>query len=169
MKMPKTGILEFWFENILLPDSNINEPASHGYIVFEARTLPHLPLGTRIENRAGIYFDFNAPIITNTVVNTLADLSAIQIPETVRIEASVSPNPGKNGMLVFTLESTENVYINIFDNQGRLVKNVVQNLLLSPGQHQYNISSPLLSDGLYYIYMETKSGKRALVQWVKGS
>ncbi len=53
------GVLKFYFINILLPDSNVNEPASNGFVGFRIR--PRLPLtaGTLIENVANIYFDFN--------------------------------------------------------------------------------------------------------------
>ncbi|MEL6867467.1 MAG: hypothetical protein AAFP19_23785, partial [Bacteroidota bacterium] len=62
--------LEFTFDHILLPDSNTNEPASHGFVFYDIE-INNRALGTRVDNRAGIYFDYNAPIITNTVANTL--------------------------------------------------------------------------------------------------
>ncbi len=65
--------LRFTFHDIMLPDSNINEPASHGFVKFKALQKPDLPLGTVIENEAAIYFDFNDPVITNTVFHTLGD------------------------------------------------------------------------------------------------
>ena len=62
------GTLKFYFPNILLPDSNINEPRSHGFVGFRIR--PRLPLlpGDDITNIANIYFDFNPPIITEPSV-----------------------------------------------------------------------------------------------------
>ncbi|MEO8587925.1 MAG: SprB repeat-containing protein, partial [Flavobacteriales bacterium] len=58
------GVVKFIFPNILLPDSNVNEPASHGFASFRIR--PRLPLmpATVIENTANIFFDFNDPVIT---------------------------------------------------------------------------------------------------------
>ncbi len=73
MDFEDSNRLVFFFENIMLPDSNVNEPMSHGFIEFTIRPLPNLPLGTVISNEAAIYFDFNAPIITNVVENTLVD------------------------------------------------------------------------------------------------
>ena len=58
-------LVEFRFNDILLPDSATNEPASHGFITFYLDQVKDLPDGSLIENRAGIYFDFNEPIITN--------------------------------------------------------------------------------------------------------
>jgi len=63
------GLAEWTFDNILLPDSNVNEPESHGFVKFKIKQLPGNPDGTLIENRAAIYFDFNAPVITNTAWN----------------------------------------------------------------------------------------------------
>jgi uncharacterized repeat protein (TIGR01451 family) len=63
--------VEFFFPNILLPDSNVNEPLSHGLVEFTIRRAANLPLGTTIDNTAHIYFDFNAPIVTNTVSSTI--------------------------------------------------------------------------------------------------
>ena len=63
-QMAGQGIVRFVFNNIQLPDSNVNEPASHGLVQF--RIKPHLPIApsTVIENIANIYFDFNPPVIT---------------------------------------------------------------------------------------------------------
>ncbi len=63
------GIAEWTFDNILLPDSNVNEPESHGFVKYKIHQLPGNPDGTLIENRAAIYFDFNTPVITNTAWN----------------------------------------------------------------------------------------------------
>jgi uncharacterized repeat protein (TIGR01451 family) len=65
------GILIFTFHPIALPDSNANEAASHGFLQFNVAQKRDVPLGSRIENRAGIYFDFNAPVLTNTVFHTV--------------------------------------------------------------------------------------------------
>lgn len=60
-------ILEWTFNNILLPDSTTNEPASNGFVTFTVNQVnDDLLDGTEINNSADIYFDYNAPIITNT-------------------------------------------------------------------------------------------------------
>lgn len=55
----------FLFSNILLPDSNVNEPESHGYIEFKIKPKASIDSSTSISNMANIYFDFNPPIQTN--------------------------------------------------------------------------------------------------------
>ena len=60
--------LNVYFDNILLVDSTRNEEASHGFINFAIGLQDNRPkAGDLINNTAGIYFDFNDPIITNTV------------------------------------------------------------------------------------------------------
>ncbi|MBL4716318.1 MAG: PKD domain-containing protein [Bacteroidia bacterium] len=72
-KLYGDGILEWKFKNILLPDSNVNEPASHGFIMYTAEQKDGNAEGTVIENTAGIYFDFNPAVVTNTVSLTVSD------------------------------------------------------------------------------------------------
>lgn len=65
------NVLIFLFEGINLPDSTNNEPESHGYVSFSIEMEDDLPFGTEIENSAAIFFDFNEPVITNTVRSVL--------------------------------------------------------------------------------------------------
>ena len=65
------NVLNFEFNNILLPDSNVNESGSHGYLRFRIQQKSDNETGTVINNKADIYFDFNEPIETNTVFNTI--------------------------------------------------------------------------------------------------
>ncbi len=92
------GYLKFTFENIMLPDSTTNEVASNGFIKYTIRQKPDLPEGTRFENCAAIYFDFNSPVITNCTWNTIRYLenwvvSNEVIPSIDIKEVKVYPNP----------------------------------------------------------------------------
>ncbi|HQW87410.1 MAG TPA: hypothetical protein PLH93_09505, partial [Flavobacteriales bacterium] len=86
----------FRFERILLPDSNVNEPASHGFVKYRIRPRPGLAHLTAITNSAAIYFDLNPPVITNTVLNTLVDCSlhealiASPTPDALEASAGIS-------------------------------------------------------------------------------
>lgn len=59
------------FPQINLPDSTSDEPGSHGFIKFKVQRVDGLGLGTQIPNRVGIYFDYNAPVITNTCIYSI--------------------------------------------------------------------------------------------------
>jgi hypothetical protein len=63
--------LSWTFNDIYLPDSNVSEPESHGFLTYELRPPGGLTSGTVISNEAAIYFDFNPPVITNTVATVI--------------------------------------------------------------------------------------------------
>jgi uncharacterized repeat protein (TIGR01451 family) len=48
-------VLRFIFDNILLPDSNVNEEMSHGFIRYRIKPLQGTAAGTVITNSAGNY------------------------------------------------------------------------------------------------------------------
>lgn len=58
--------LTWQFNNIKLPHTGIDEPGSHGYIAYSVKPKTNSMVGDTIKNKAGIYFDYNLPIITNT-------------------------------------------------------------------------------------------------------
>lgn len=78
-----TRQIVFNFPNILLPDSLVNEPLSHGFVKFSVKVKDHILEGTRIENYAGIFFDANPPIITNTTYNTFVSGFPILVSEII--------------------------------------------------------------------------------------
>lgn len=65
------GVVKFSFPNAMLPDSNTNEPASHGFVNFIVSQRQANPNGTVISNQAAIFFDFNEPVYTNTYSHTI--------------------------------------------------------------------------------------------------
>jgi hypothetical protein len=69
------GTLKFIFPNIQLPDSNVNEPLSHGHVSFRIKPHEGLAVGDDITNIANIYFDFNPPVITEpSVLNVVSPI-----------------------------------------------------------------------------------------------
>jgi len=65
------GEVSFWFDSIMLPDSNVNESLSHGFVKYSISPLSGLAPMTEIQNTAFIYFDSNPPVVTNTSWNTI--------------------------------------------------------------------------------------------------
>ncbi|MFK7774419.1 MAG: FG-GAP-like repeat-containing protein [Saprospiraceae bacterium] len=63
--------LKITYATIELPDSTTNLDESQGFIEYSISPKTDVPFGSVIENTAYIYFDFNAPIITNTVFHTI--------------------------------------------------------------------------------------------------
>lgn len=119
----KNRVLTFTFSNIMLPDSNVNELASHGFADFKVKMLPGLTPGTRIENKASIYFDFNEPVHTNTALNTIvAPLVRVETPENAAFKVQVAPNP-TDDFAVFTFENdVEEAQFSLYDTTGKLLR-----------------------------------------------
>lgn len=62
------NVVKFDFPNIKLLDSAHNA-FNDGMVIYTIKTKTGLPHGTPITNRAGIYFDDNEVVMTNTAVN----------------------------------------------------------------------------------------------------
>ena len=91
--------------------------------------LPNLNLGTVITNSAGIYFDFNAPVITNQTFHTIGTdfinilLTSVDLLNDKPIEINVYPNPADNYVIFETdFSKTENLSIQILDVTGRIIR-----------------------------------------------
>ena len=64
--------IKFTFLNINLADSTTDEPNSHGWILYKMKPLSTAVIGDTFENNANIFFDYNAPVITNTAITTVS-------------------------------------------------------------------------------------------------
>jgi uncharacterized repeat protein (TIGR01451 family) len=119
----RENVLEFFFENINLPDSTNDEPNSHGFVQFSIKAKKTLQLGDKVQNRAFIYFDYNAPVETNTV-NTNVQMPVWTVsPNKVEFDFEVSPNPG-HGTINLTfknLSQRESSFASIVDTAGKLI------------------------------------------------
>ncbi|MEN9638422.1 MAG: hypothetical protein RLZZ262_290 [Bacteroidota bacterium] len=77
------GLVHFVFNNIYLPDSTSNEPASHGFVRFRIDVRDGVQPGTDIFNTGEIYFDENPAIITNTTQHRIFDCQWLQVTDTL--------------------------------------------------------------------------------------
>ncbi len=78
------GWVQFYFNNIMLPDSVNDEANSHGWLQYRIAPWADVEPGDIITNTAAIYFDDNAPVMTNEVTHTIYDCSMmLPIPSEV--------------------------------------------------------------------------------------
>lgn len=86
---PGRGTVNFNFPDIQLVDSITNEAGSNGFIRYTI-DLTAPAAGVVVNNDAGIYFDYNEPVLTNTTITTLMDrpVSATNLPTFAECEAS---------------------------------------------------------------------------------
>ena len=90
------GIVQFNFKNIMLPDSNVNQLESNGFVKYKIAMQPNAPLGKTILNAADIYFDFNDPIYTNQTYHLIDQpWVTVKTEETFveNVDVQVYPNP----------------------------------------------------------------------------
>ncbi len=115
------GILRFMFPNILLPDSNVNEPLSHGFVSFRIR--PRLPLlpGDEITNTANIYFDYNPPVITEPSVLVVEFSTGVEQPGSATLQ--LRPNPATDQLFVTTEGTVERLQVHASDGRILLTGN----------------------------------------------
>ena len=114
--------VKFHFGNILLPDSTTNEPGSHGFVNFYISQLVDLPNGSKIENQASIYFDFNDPIWTNIALNTVdKPLNNTEQKQPFGMELSPNPSSGKQGVRITSPLPLENGEVTIYQANGLAV------------------------------------------------
>lgn len=150
--------LIFTFDNIMLPDSGANFVASNGLIQYFIEQKPGLPIGTEIKNLAAIYFDFNAPVLTNTVVNTIDWATEVEDPKNVSTQNKLVayPNPF-NGKLEILWDYREAITkLTLWNIYGQQVKDftyLVKGSLSGKTEIGTHVSD--LSGGIYFLKLET--------------
>lgn len=149
-------VLEITFDQIMLPDSNINEAASHGFVQYHIEQVADLPNFTRLENSASIYFDSNAPIKTNTAFHTICDScfvmnitnnTVIVGAENINTRAPslrLYPNPSDQSLVLESSGLIERVLV--YNTLGQLVIQAID-----VHEKRLPISTARLENGTYFI------------------
>ena len=114
--------MEFKFENILLVDSNANEPLSHGFVRYRIQPQTNLSAGDSITNFAAIYFDFNEPVITNTAKTVIVLPTGLASASPARGKLHVFPNPTENTLNISGIQlENGKAQIRLTDIYGKLI------------------------------------------------
>lgn len=150
------NVLKFNFPNINLPDSTNDEPNSHGYVQYKVKIDQGLSLGQIIENNAAIYFDFNAPVITNTTSTLIVAPTALS--EIQDDFFTVYPNPSSEKM---TVRSTSSGLHNLIltDVAGR----IVYKKEFTGSELNFNVNE--FASGMYFLNLES-GGKSEVLKVV---
>lgn len=120
------GIVAFTLTNLnLLPGGGV---PSEGFVKFRVSQKPNMPCETEIFNSAAIYFDFNAPVFSNTTYHTVCD-SFIVITDSKEVyldgaDLTVFPNPATESINFKVAGVQAQTYtVLLYDIQGRLISN----------------------------------------------
>jgi uncharacterized repeat protein (TIGR01451 family) len=151
------NVLKWKFNNIMLPDSNHNEPGSHGYIQYRIKRSSNNTPGTQIRNTAYIYFDFNEPVITNTALNTIETITNIKSRVGNDNEWNIFPNPS-NGTIYISTNSIvkEEFQVMVVNTMGQTVHEETIN------RNYKTLDLSKLNNGVYFI--KVASGSKSTVK-----
>ena len=94
VKITDGNLVEFIFNDINLPHEAADEPGSHGYIAYKIKPRQDIEIGEEMGGNAGIYFDYNLPIITNTVNTIVVENMGVRVNENNMV--TIYPNPVGN-------------------------------------------------------------------------
>jgi uncharacterized repeat protein (TIGR01451 family) len=156
-EIESNNILTFRFDPILLPDSTTNPIASRGFVEFTIDQMPDLPIGTRIENYANIYFDINAPIRTPTAFHTIGKLLLVSTDAPINKKPSqwqILGNPTVDKAIFTNPKATNGEYLfQLIDVQGKLVNSEVF------FGNRYEFERKQLATGVYFFKIMDKKGR----------
>jgi len=139
--------VEFIFQNINLPFDDTN---NDGYVAFKIKTKPTLVLGNTFSNTASIYFDYNAPIATNTATTTVALLAKSDFAFENYFQ--IYPNPANDVLNIEVKKQIEVTSISIYNTLGQLI-------LVLPGAKEIKtVDISALKAGNYYIKINSDQG-----------
>ena len=145
------NVLRFTFNNIQLHESTENEPASHGYVTCKVTPINGIADGTVLMNTAGIYFDYNPAIVTNTTQHTIDYTLQTTVTQSSNQFIHAYPVPASN-FIRLDVEHKGEYTIRITDALGRIKSSRNS---IAPSQ-ETNISS--FESGVYFI--EVASGMK---------
>lgn len=152
--------LAFNFNNIQLPDSFANEPGSHGFVTYKVHIKPNLQPLTPIKADADIYFDYNLPIKTNEVTNTIKLDTRIEKASEKAFE--IVPNPAENQIRLHLLSPAVagKIKVNIVSLAGSQIQSIETNLNTQGWSEELTLKD--IAAGMYILTIES-NGK----QWVE--
>lgn len=142
--------IEFIFKDINLRSTATQPIGGHGNVLFKIRTLPTLQEGDEVVNNANIYFDYNAPIITNDARTTFGTLSnSVFIKDN---SVFVYPNPANSKINVKADNAIKS--IEIYDVQGRILE------IISGESKESLIDISNKANGVYFFKITTNKGSK---------
>lgn len=145
----------FRFDNIMLPDSNVNLAGSNGFINYYISQNSDLENGVHITNQAAIYFDFNEPIWTNVTDHEVDDGISVTFEPKEMLLFNLAPNPAVDRIDI-EVSDTEWVggTLTLLDLNGKT--------LLSEKISDTEMTLELegVENGLYLVHLKSPSGKQ---------
>ncbi len=160
-----SNVIFFTFDQILLPDSASNQAASQGFISYSLKQQADNKYDDLITNKAAIYFDYNVPIITNEVFNTVG----LSEPDTIHtyttptpiydldmLVANVNYDRKQLSIQINQIQAGEQFSLQLFNLLGQEV-DFIPNLSIPLHQKQL----PQVQAGVYLYHIQSTKGRVA--------
>ena len=135
------NMVRFVFQNIFL------DAGGHGNLVLKLRTNAGLVEDDVVSNEANIFFDYNAPIMTNTA-STAFTLSTSEYY--IDTSLVLYPNPTKDHIYIEGNSAIKS--IEIYDIQGRMLTQENYN------SKNVNLNMSNQATGIYFVKIKTAKG-----------
>lgn len=141
------NILKFDFPNINLLDSlHYPQNCSKG-LTFTINTKSGLPNGTTIFNHAGVFFDYNPVVLTNTVEDIIGiPATSLSVAATKVSSLMIYPNPASSSLHIDNLQSATTYTLS------DIVGGVIQQGELVQGNNTIDIRE--LPKGVYFVHID---------------
>lgn len=151
------GIFKITFTNLSLPPlSDSTTVASRGYIEYEVAQTPDNLTGTTIENRLRVFFDYQEPVLSNTVTRTVGtfpgyvEVTSVEQPDIPGLNVQVYPNPLVE-LVTFDVSGYNVTFLDLmlYDIEGRLVRRERSR------SSQVELNRNQLPEGVYVFRLES--------------
>jgi uncharacterized repeat protein (TIGR01451 family) len=154
LQISQSGEMKFMFSNILLPDSIVDEPGSHGYVVYKVKHSSGIPEGTTIYNTAYIIFDSNPAVVTNTTYNNLVTQIPTGISEkSLASNGYIYPNTVTDQAWIILHDRTQDKHlVSIYNSIG-------EELLTETFTGNQFLLKEKVQAGIYFVSVSDAEGK----------
>lgn len=157
--------IQFVFTNIYLPDSSQNQEESNGFVEFKISPKNDIQNGSIIPNKADIVFDFEDPLTTNRVQNTIkfnkegVQNKLIIHPNPVEFQTNLILELGKNKYIDYQLIND----IKVYDVIGKRI----YSFNYSIGEQSIMLDCSLMAPGTYLVKVVNESGEQYTGKLIK--
>ncbi len=144
--------LEWFFDDINLPAEQDDAEGSNGYVHFRIKPKPGYAIGDIISNNASIYFDFNAPIITNTFTSTFVE--SLSVSDFEKIGVKMYPNPANNLVYFQRNDFSIDMTLKVFDIHGKVIYSNLERI-----NNSFTLDVSNWINGVYFVEINNGSGQ----------
>ena len=149
--------LSWRFDNIQLPPSVADQNIGKGYVTFKVKPKVGYATGDIIPNTAGIFFDFNPVIVTNTFLTEF--VASLAVDEFENNNFIFYPNPVYDELNVSVKNSNNTInQINVYDVLGKTM--LRQKAPKASQTESINVSQ--LAKGVYFVEVTTNNQAKVI-------